>query len=217
MRAFPITLCLAMTGAGLLVAQQPARPPSPFHPPGPATEPTTTGAPATFEFTGWVKAGAKTMVCVTHVPEQRSRWIAVGEQADGLKVISHDASAQRIVIQQGGQQHTLSLKRSTPRPENAAVAEAAPMPMPLPAPVAGEPLPVAQVAQPVPTTTEEKEREARMLVSDLLEIGMIQRKAYEDAQRQAATKGSDQQPMTPEPDSAEGEPPPPPPAPAPNP
>ena len=89
--------------------------------------------------------------------------------------------------------------------------------VPPPAPPGAEPLPVAQVAQPVPTTTEEKEREARMLVSDLLEIGMIQRKAYEDAQRQAATKDSDQQPMTPEPDSAEGAPPPAPPAPAPNP
>ena len=31
-----------------------------------------------------------------------------------------------------------------------------------------------------------QERDARMLVSDLLEIGMAQRKAYEEAQKKAA-------------------------------
>jgi hypothetical protein len=54
----------------------------------------------------------------------------------------------------------------------------------------------AQAAQPAPPATPEAqaqvkaETEARMLVSDLLEIGMAQRKAYEEAQRRAAEGNS---------------------------
>ena len=51
------------------------------------------------------------------------------------------------------------------------------------------PLPMATVAPRVAVTNEEKATEARMLVSDLLEIGMVQRKAYEEAQRRAAAGG----------------------------
>lgn len=37
-------------------------------------------------------------------------------------------------------------------------------------------------------TNEEKEREARFLVSDLLEIGMIQRQAYKEAREREAAE-----------------------------
>ena len=48
--------------------------------------------------------------------------------------------------------------------------------------------PVAKPEAPAtPEVQQKQETEARMLVSDLLEIGMAQRKAYEDAQRRAAT------------------------------
>jgi hypothetical protein len=43
------------------------------------------------------------------------------------------------------------------------------------------------------------ETEARMLVSDLLEIGIAQRKAYEDAQRRAAEGKSGQPPAADQP------------------
>jgi hypothetical protein len=39
--------------------------------------------------------------------------------------------------------------------------------------------------QPQAPEIAKQEREARMLVSDLLEIGMQQRKAYEEAQKKA--------------------------------
>jgi len=42
---------------------------------------------------------------------------------------------------------------------------------------------------PTPETQAKQETEARMLVSDLLEIGMAQRRAYEEAQRKAAEAG----------------------------
>jgi hypothetical protein len=38
---------------------------------------------------------------------------------------------------------------------------------------------------PAPGSIAQQETEARMLVSDLLEIGIQQRKAYEDAQKKA--------------------------------
>jgi hypothetical protein len=67
-----------------------------------------------------------------------------------------------------------------------------PMPMMLPAtPVAAAAAPVAPPtpkpeAPATPESQAKAETEARMLVSDLLEIGMAQRKAYEEAQRRAA-------------------------------
>jgi hypothetical protein len=41
---------------------------------------------------------------------------------------------------------------------------------------------------PTPAAIAHQEQEARMLVSDLLEIGMAQRKAYEEAQKKAAAE-----------------------------
>jgi hypothetical protein len=173
-----IWTCLACPLA-LLAAQEKSPSRSPFLPPG-ASAAAPAATAAEFEFTGLVSTGARTMVCVTAVPEKRSRWIAVGAQADGIKVVSHDPKAQQIVIEQGGRSLTLALKSSSPRPETPADEPAGPLP------VAAAPLPVAGIAEPVPITDQEKEREARMLVSDLLEIGMIQRKAYEEAQRKNA-------------------------------
>jgi hypothetical protein len=43
-------------------------------------------------------------------------------------------------------------------------------------------------------TEDDQAREARMLVTDLLDIGMQQRKAYEDAQKQAAAQRNGEKP-----------------------
>jgi hypothetical protein len=58
--------------------------------------------------------------------------------------------------------------------------------------------PAAPAAPEAPEATRvRQETEARMLVSDLLEIGMAQRKAYEDAQRRAASGENPTPPTTP--------------------
>jgi hypothetical protein len=57
-----------------------------------------------------------------------------------------------------------------------------PQPTVAPPPVA----PAKPPGPPIPEAQLKQETEARMLVSDLLEIGMAQRKAYEEAQRKAA-------------------------------
>jgi hypothetical protein len=60
-------------------------------------------------------------------------------------------------------------------------APAASAPEPQTPPPGAKPPPPA-----IPETQQKQEMEARMLVSDLLEIGMAQRRAYEEAQRKAA-------------------------------
>ncbi len=63
------------------------------------------------------------------------------------------------------------------RPMPVVASVQAPPPDPV-----GAPPPAAAAATP-----EQEQREARMLVSDLLEIGVQQRKAYQDAKLKAAT------------------------------
>lgn len=75
------------------------------------------------------------------------------------------------------------LQPSSPGVTLAPATTAAPTSAPAAAPTTPAPTP----AQPaVPLTIARQEEEARMLVSDLLEIGMAQRKAYEEKQRQGA-------------------------------
>jgi hypothetical protein len=85
------------------------------------------------------------------------------------------------VVRVGSDLKTLTLRKPAGAHGGAMPGlSAQPPPLPLVGPAGGA---LPQVAPLV--TREEKEREARMLVSDLLEIGMRQRKAYEEAQRKA--------------------------------
>ncbi len=123
----------------------------------------------------------KTYVSIYDAAEKRSRWIAVGGKLGDLQVVSCDVDAEQAVIRVGGQLKTLALPKAAVSTAAAAMGpETATTPAPALA-TADNP-----VAADKALTDEEQAREARMLVSDLLEIGMQQRKAYEDAQRKAA-------------------------------
>jgi len=161
---------------------------SPFLPAG-----ATAAAPAalaTLQLAGISVIEPKTYVLLVDTPnagKSRSRWLAVGTRTDDLEVLSCDADKNEAVVRVGSDLRTLALRK--PAGANggtgpAAYATQSP-PMPLVGPAGGA---LPQVAPLV--TREEKEREARMLVSDLLEIGMRQRKAYEEAQRQAAAEAA---------------------------
>jgi hypothetical protein len=117
----------------------------------------------------------------------------VGSSRDGVEVVSFDPDRDQAVVSLHGQRKTLSLRK--------AVVTAAPVPVftpPVYAPAppgenlaAAAPQPVGP--QPVGTSSREQkiqEREARMLISDLMQIGMEQRKAYAEAKRQAALKAA---------------------------
>ncbi len=128
-----------------------------------------------YQLSGVTKIGADVMVCITTVADKRSRWLKVGETDQGFRVLSFDPEKREAVVEKGGRQHALVLKQPTYDPAAlAAYQNTAALP--------SGPLPSAGVAQQVALTDDEKATEARMLVSDLLEIGMIQRKAYQEAQ-----------------------------------
>lgn len=179
-----LLLCGIAAGGAYAPGQQPLLKQSPFLPPPSAAEPAATKQ-SDLEFTGALLAGAQTQVCITRRQARRSVWIRVGESAAGIEVVSHDPGEETVIIRAEGVTHHLKLKSASPLTAAAPATALRPVTAPV-APVA--PLSAPLLDPPPPVTIAEKEREARMLVSDLLEIGMQQRKAYEEARRKAAAE-----------------------------
>lgn len=146
------------------------------------------------------------MISVTRVSDKRSLWIPLGQTVGDISAVSYDALNDQAVIRAGGQTLTITLRKAAIKPGTNIVHTVAPPPMPAPVASApatspsgagpGAPVPGAdpslppQPPPPAPGTQAFKEQEARMLVTDLLEIGLEQRKAYEAAQREAAARGA---------------------------
>lgn len=156
-------------------ADEPRRKQSPFLPPEtPAAAPAA--AQSTHEFTGVIVAGNSVLVNIADVQAKRSFWITVGQSADGIDALSYDTKNENVVVRIANQTKTLTLKKPVVAAHSGPVL----------ATVAVAPtVPLAP-----PATPAEAEREARMLVSDLLEIGIAHRKAYEEAQRKAAAEAA---------------------------
>lgn len=97
---------------------------------------------------------------------------------------------QPVVNTSAGATYTVNPAAGSVQPAGAPLPQAAvPAPAPAPTPAAGNAQATKQ-EPPRPGTVAYEEQEARMLVSDLLEIGMAQRRAYEAAQRKAAEEAS---------------------------
>jgi hypothetical protein len=163
---------------------------SPFLPPAAAAGPAQSG-PGAYEFVGMTTLGDQTLLGINRQQDKRSFWIPVGKTVGEITAVSYDAKTDQAVIRAGGQTITLLLRKGGVLPGIAATV--APTPAPL---VANAPTPVTVPTRPL-SVQEEKEMEARMLVTDLLEIGQQQRKAYEEAQRQAAARAKAGQPAPP--------------------
>jgi hypothetical protein len=111
----------------------------------------------------------------------------VGGEADGVHVISFDAAHDTAVVTAGGSRREISMRKSViasaGQPASTRAPQVAVQPESAPAPIA------AAAAGPGKSeATAKDQREARMLVSDLLEIGVQQRKAYQDAKAKAAAQ-----------------------------
>jgi hypothetical protein len=163
---------------------------SPFMPSG-GTAAGASGPLEAYELAGSSVQGSSVTVCIFERQAKRSQWIPVGGISDGIHVISYDAQHDKALVAIGGAIKELTLRKSTvaslgpssaPSRGGPVRAEsAAPPPMISSATPAGPPpAPAASPAQ--------EQREARMLVSDLLEIGVQQRKAYQDAKQKAASE-----------------------------
>lgn len=209
---------------------------SPFELRGGSAAPVA-AANESFEFAGVSSMGKKTDLIIYDKTAKKSHWIAPGETKEGIAVINYDAAREEAVVKVNGVQKTLALRKAggpvgTARTAaNPSAGFNTPVPTVLPAPAsANPPVPNAAGTAAVPTTggntsspttsppppapgspaevQARQETEARMLVSDLLEIGMAQRRAYEEAQRKASGGASAQNTALPEPQAvqAQGQP-----------
>lgn len=146
------------------------------------------------EFAGVSTVGKKTMINLYDGEQKHGFWVEVGATSDGVTVLKYDSAHDQVTVRRDGVEKTLPLRAA------GAVASGPVNTLPIVPPVAP---PVAMMPQPAPNAADattapaapmdaaaqkraRQEEEARMLVSDLLEIGMAQRKAYEEAQRKAA-------------------------------
>lgn len=155
---------------------------SPFLPPATAAAATKGGTP--YELAGMSVAGKATLLSITRVRDKRSFWVPVGQTVGEITAVSYDPKTDQATIKAEGQLLTLSMRKSV-----VVSAPVSRQPAPAPTPVFRPATLPAVSIPPLPATEqEEKETEARMLVTDLLEIGQEQRRAYEEAQRQAAEK-----------------------------
>lgn len=142
---------------------------------------------ADFELVGMSVVGKTTLLGISRTSDHHSYWIPLGGSVADITAVSFNAKTDQAVIRAGGKPLTLSMRRASVVPASPADPPALPLPHLAAAPATS----TASVAPAPPapmTVQEEKEMEARMLVTDLLEIGQEQRKAYEAAQRAAAEK-----------------------------
>jgi hypothetical protein len=206
---------------------------SPFELRGGAAAPVSASG-ETFEFAGVSSIGKKTDLIIYDKTAKKSHWIAPGETKEGIAVINYDAAREEAVVKVNGVQKTLALRKgggpvgtartaanpsggfTTPLPAVLPAPASANLPVPNAAVTAAAPVtsgntssPTASAPPPPPGSAAEvqarQETEARMLVSDLLEIGMAQRRAYEEAQRKASGGAPAQSSGLPEPQAVQAQ------------
>jgi len=213
MQASPSRLLAAAVAFALgFAGRAAAQATSPFLP-APGSDPAVAAPVENIEFSG-VVIGKKTLIILYDKTAKKPRHIPLGDTIDGISVLAYDASRDQVVVKVGGEQKLLTLRKATgianagtpappalnpamnfnvPAPVDVVQKIQPPPPSSAPA-VAETPVVAAPAVNPAkpeapatPPTIAKQEEEARMLVSDLLEIGMAQRKAYEEKQKQAAS------------------------------
>jgi hypothetical protein len=146
---------------------------SPFLPATGSVLAAETLANGPLQLSGISVVGKKTFVSISDPEQKHSSWIAVGQTVGGVQVVSCDVAGERAVVRTAGQLKVLTLRQPAVAAGGADLTVAGSVALstaPLASPAANTPL----------TEQALQEREARMMVSDLLEIGQQQRKAYEE-------------------------------------
>jgi hypothetical protein len=179
-----ILVAAALPGlAGIAKAQTVLVENSPFLPPGSEPGFAGQGNSAQFELAGASVTDKGAEVCIYDVKERRSHWIPVGGVDRGIQVLSYDAIRDRAELRIDGVTQSLEMRKAAEQPVSRASfpsQEAVNL-------AANNGLPTQ--ATPAQIETARKQREARMFVTDLMEIGMQQRRAFEEAQRKKAEEG----------------------------
>ncbi|HRE04877.1 MAG TPA: hypothetical protein PKX00_04660 [Opitutaceae bacterium] len=175
LRLIPLLVLLSATSASVAGAP-PVLHPSPFSPP-PTEAAAAPAAPAgSHEFTGVIITGKTILINLTDAQAKRSFWIPLGKSEEGIEVLDYDRKNDAATVRIRGEQRRLPMKQPTVIGTSGITVATVPV--------------APTVPLPPPSSPAEAEREARMLVSDLLEIGMQQRKAYEEAQRKASAESA---------------------------
>jgi len=193
-----VVLAVAVMVAGVplgVSAQSAAANDSPFAPP-PGAVGAPSAAPEAFELAGASATGQETEVCIYNSQTRHSNWIAVGATADGIKVLSFDPDRDQAVVTMNGERKVLALRKAavtqTSMPAYLQnLASASPVtPVPVSDTSFVRPVQAPASTDPKVLKDERDAREARMLISDLMEIGVQQRKAYAEAKAKAAAQAA---------------------------
>jgi hypothetical protein len=223
-RALRILVLISTGAGGALAAESPAASggakSSPFMPPAATAQTVAAGdSGENLEFAGISSVGSRTDFIIHDRSTRKSLWLGMGETKNGIALVSHDPRRDVLTINSNGIQKQLPLRKGTSGAGRAAAAPTVvgpasdlsptatpavqtPPPPGVPAP-GPDPTVAATETKPAPATPAQEailkqETEARNLVSDLLEIGMAQRRAYEEAQRRnGGANPSETQPVAP--------------------
>ena len=155
--------CVLLSGAELDDA-------SPFLPPDSGKPaPPSVPAPtlANLQFASVLSFGREVLVSVFDVRTSEGVWIPVGGEAEGIRVITYDPENEEVTILSAGVTARLKLREAQFTAGGLI-----------------RPLPTLEQEYGRPLTVEEQETEARMLVSDLLEIGMKERARQRELRRE---------------------------------
>lgn len=198
-------ICLA-GGSAMLVGQEAD---TMFGPPAPAAPRGAQGGDAdlhALQLSGISTLGGQSMFNLVDTRNNRAFWITLNGTVNGISVVSYDAKTDTVVIARQGERRSVSLRQaqiaSLPaqgqtQPHAAAAPASQPASGAAPAvihtPDGGE------IVNPkTPQEIAQAETEARMMVSDLLEISMQERarqKALREAKRQQQQQGGQAPPQ----------------------
>jgi hypothetical protein len=165
--------------AGIMARGQDLPKDSPFLPP--AANAASAAVSSKYQLAGMIVQGKETMISVTRLSDKQSFWIPIGSTVNEVTAVSYNPDQDEAKVRANGETLILPLRKPVVQTASAAAASTSAAIAYATAPAVTPPLPSLASASP-----EVQEREARMLVTDLLDIGQQQRKAYEEAQKKAA-------------------------------
>jgi len=178
-----LSLCLAASSLGLpriSAAQEVLAKDSPFLPPGAGSGAASDPDSAGYELDGASVTSQGTSICIYDVKEKHSRWIGVGNSDGRIQVVRYDPNLDRAEIRVDGESQILELRKAAEQPVSGNLQAL---------PLALAPMSPNGIAPDNHGTSPEnlrKQREARMMVTDLMMIGMRQRMAHDEEVRKKA-------------------------------
>jgi hypothetical protein len=162
--------------------------PSPFDPApsGPVQPQVGDRELEALQLSGISVIGSQQSFNLTDSISKKSFWVSLNETVNGFRVVSFDPQNDSVVVHRGAFSRVVPLRRAV------IAVQAVPVPVPAASPPAEGPkrpvVGVNEIANPkTPKEVAQAEFEARMLVSDLMEISM-QERARQRALREAQQK-----------------------------